>query len=42
MPEGLQYSERGMEMEENISCLDEIVDTVGDAVDVLSDFMAAL
>ena len=35
MPEGIQMSERGEAMEENLGILDEVTGTIGDVEDVL-------
>lgn len=36
MPENLQGSERGEEMEEAIDCLEEVMNTLDDAIEQLS------
>ena len=35
LPEGIQYSERGTTMEDNIYNLEEIIDNISDTIDTL-------
>ena len=37
MPEGLQYSDRGYKMEENIDNLDEAIDKIEEVVSLIND-----
>ena len=37
LPEGIQYSERGTTMEDNIYNLEEIIDNISDTIDTLEE-----
>ena len=39
LPESIQYSGRGEDMEEGIDELDEILEALGDAIDSLTDLI---
>ena len=39
LPEGIQYSERGDEMEENISTMEDALSNIDDAIEYINDVL---